>query len=103
MIGWVVGDLKARTGAHEVIVTIMLNYVMYNLLSYLLVTPTVLQQPHQANQISPNIASSAKLPARRRAAAAGGGRFPDRARGRGRPVVAAVAEHPGIRVPHRRG
>ncbi|MEP7026006.1 MAG: ABC transporter permease, partial [Actinomycetota bacterium] len=29
VIGWLVGELKARTGAHEVIVTIMLNYVMY--------------------------------------------------------------------------
>ena len=28
VIGWLVGVLKATTGAHEVIVTIMLNYVM---------------------------------------------------------------------------
>ncbi len=62
VVGWLVGDLKARTGAHEVIVTIMLNYVMYNLLSYLLGTPTALQLPHQANLISPNIAVSAQLP-----------------------------------------
>jgi simple sugar transport system permease protein len=60
--GWVVGYLKARTGAHEVIVTIMLNYVMYNLLSYLLGTPSALQLPHQANLTSPNIASNAQLP-----------------------------------------
>ena len=38
VIGWLVGELKARTGAHEVIVTIMLNYIMYNLLSFLLST-----------------------------------------------------------------
>jgi ABC-type uncharacterized transport system permease subunit len=62
VIGWLVGELKARTGAHEVIVTIMLNYVMYNLLSYLLGTPTALQAPHQSNLISPNIASNAQLP-----------------------------------------
>jgi len=62
VMGWLVGDLKARTGAHEVIVTIMLNYVMYNLLSYLLGTPTALQLPHQANLISPNIAADAQLP-----------------------------------------
>jgi general nucleoside transport system permease protein len=62
VIGWFVGALKARTGAHEVIVTIMLNYVMYNLLSYLLGTPTALQLPHQANLISPNIQASAQLP-----------------------------------------
>lgn len=62
VLGWLVGDLKARTGAHEVIVTIMLNYVMYNLLSYLLGTPTALQLPHQSNLISPTIASNAQLP-----------------------------------------
>jgi len=62
VLGWLVGELKARTGAHEVIVTIMLNYVMYNFLSYLLGTPTALQLPHQSNLISPTIASSAQLP-----------------------------------------
>jgi general nucleoside transport system permease protein len=62
VMGWIVGDLKARTGAHEVIVTIMANYIMYNLLSYLLGTPTALQQAHQANLISPNIAADAQLP-----------------------------------------
>jgi simple sugar transport system permease protein len=60
--GWVVGALKARTGAHEVILTIMLNYVMYNLLSYLLGTPSALQLPHQANLTSPAIAANAQLP-----------------------------------------
>jgi general nucleoside transport system permease protein len=62
VVGWVVGELKARTGAHEVIVTIMLNYVMYNLLSYLLGTPRALQAPGQSNLISPNIAANAQLP-----------------------------------------
>ncbi len=62
VLGWLVGDLKARTGAHEVIVTIMLNYVMYNLLSYVLGTPAALQLPHQANLISPSIAADAQLP-----------------------------------------
>jgi simple sugar transport system permease protein len=62
VMGWLVGALKARTGAHEVIVTIMLNYVMYDLLSYLLGTPRALQLPGQANLTSPNIASSAQLP-----------------------------------------
>jgi ABC-type uncharacterized transport system permease subunit len=61
-VGWVVGELKARTGAHEVIVTIMLNYVMYNLLSYLLGTPKALQAPGQSNLISPNIMANAQLP-----------------------------------------
>src|ERR1039457_2107115 len=62
VIGWLVGELKARTGAHEVIVTIMLNYVMYNLLSYLLGTPRALQAPGQSNLISPNVAANAQLP-----------------------------------------
>jgi general nucleoside transport system permease protein len=62
MIGWLVGELKARTGAHEVIVTIMLNYIMYNLLAFLLSTSIALQLPGQANEISPNIASNAALP-----------------------------------------
>ena len=62
VIGWLVGELKARTGAHEVIVTIMLNYIMYNLLSYLLGTPVALQQPGQSNLISPPIEGNAALP-----------------------------------------
>jgi general nucleoside transport system permease protein len=62
VVGWVVGELKARTGAHEVIVTIMLNYIMYNFLSYLLGTPKALQAPGQSNLISPSIAANAQLP-----------------------------------------
>jgi general nucleoside transport system permease protein len=61
VIGWFVGLLKARTGAHEVIVTIMLNYVMYDLLSYLLSHPAMLQQPGQTNQIAPFIQNDANL------------------------------------------
>jgi len=61
VIGWFVGLLKAKTGAHEVIVTIMLNYIMYDLLSYLLSHPAMLQQPHQTNQIAPFIANDANL------------------------------------------
>jgi general nucleoside transport system permease protein len=60
-MGWLVGDLKARTGAHEVIVTIMLNYVLEYLLSYLLSTPRALQQPHQYNEIAPPVDSSSYL------------------------------------------
>jgi ABC-type uncharacterized transport system permease subunit len=62
VMGWLVGALKARTGAHEVIVTIMLNYVMEYLLSYLLSTPKALQAPHQYNEISPDVTPSAYLP-----------------------------------------
>lgn len=35
----IVGFLKARTGAHEVIVTIMLNYIAVSLITYLMRTP----------------------------------------------------------------
>jgi simple sugar transport system permease protein len=40
--GMIVGILKARTGAHEVIVTIMLNYVALSLLTYFLREPNLL-------------------------------------------------------------
>jgi general nucleoside transport system permease protein len=48
----IVGVLKARTGAHEVIVTIMLNYVAFYLVSYFLHTP-LLQAPGSNNPQSP--------------------------------------------------
>ena len=59
--GFIPGFLKARTGAHEVIVTIMLNYIFLDLLNYLLTTKP-LQQPGQSNSISQTIPSSATLP-----------------------------------------
>jgi ABC-type uncharacterized transport system permease subunit len=59
--GGVVGLLKARTGAHEVILTIMLNYVAFYLISYLLRTP-VLQVPGSANPRSRPMLDSATLP-----------------------------------------
>jgi simple sugar transport system permease protein len=62
ILGWIVGELKARTGAHEVIITIMLNYVMYNLLSFLLSSTNFLQQPGQSNQIAPPIQQNAVFP-----------------------------------------
>ena len=55
VIGWIVGEVKARTGAHEVILTIMLNYVMYNLLAFLLTSQTLMQAPGQTNAVAPNI------------------------------------------------
>ena len=39
--GFIPGILKARTGAHEVIVTIMLNFVAYNLINWALKTAFV--------------------------------------------------------------
>jgi simple sugar transport system permease protein len=56
------GLLKARTGAHEVIVTIMLNYVAFYLIAYLLATPGLLQAPGSNNPKTPPTAESAQLP-----------------------------------------
>ncbi len=59
--GGVVGALRAWTGAHEVITTIMLNYVALNLLIYLLKTP-VLQLSGQVSPKSPPVPDAAALP-----------------------------------------
>jgi ABC-type uncharacterized transport system permease subunit len=61
-IGWLTGEIKARTGAHEVIVTIMLNYVMQYFLAFLLSSQSLLQAPGSNNSITPAIASNAHLP-----------------------------------------
>jgi simple sugar transport system permease protein len=59
--GGIPGILKARTGAHEVITTIMLNYVARFLLAYLLTT-SAFQRPGRNDPISPQVDSSAELP-----------------------------------------
>ncbi|MGH3169928.1 MAG: ABC transporter permease [Trebonia sp.] len=59
--GAAVGLLKATTGAHEVIVTIMLNYIMADLLAYLLSFHYLMQAPG-VNPVSPNIARNSYLP-----------------------------------------
>jgi simple sugar transport system permease protein len=61
IFGGLVGFLKARTGAHEVIVTIMLNYVALYFLFWLLSTKPFLREGRQ-DPISPPINDSAKLP-----------------------------------------
>jgi len=61
VIGWAVGYLKAKTGAHEVIVTIMLNYVMQYFLAYLLSFQYLLQAAG-VNPITPAVSGSARLP-----------------------------------------
>ena len=61
-LGWLVGELKARTGAHEVIVTIMLNYIMAYFLAYLLSYHYLMQAPGTVNPITSPIASDAHLP-----------------------------------------
>ncbi len=49
----IAGLLKARTGAHEVIVTIMLNYIAFYLVSWMLRTPGLLQAPGSSNPEDP--------------------------------------------------
>ena len=60
--GGIAGLLKARTGAHEVIVTIMLNYVAFYLISYMLRTPGLLQAPGQTNPKSAAMLPTAVFP-----------------------------------------
>ena len=61
LAGLIPGLLKAYTGAHEVIVTIMLNYVITSLMAYLLLS-TALEQPNSFNGVSRSIDSGAQLP-----------------------------------------
>ena len=59
--GGLVGLLKARTGAHEVIVTIMLNYVATYFLLWLLSTTAFLQKGRK-DPIAPAVNENARLP-----------------------------------------
>ncbi|MFJ3391419.1 ABC transporter permease [Leifsonia aquatica] len=58
----IVGVLKARTGAHEVIVTIMLNYIAFYLVAYMLRTQGLLQAPGSNNPKAPAIHANAVFP-----------------------------------------
>jgi len=60
--GGLAGLLKARTGAHEVIVTIMLNYVAFYLISFMLRTPGLLQSAGSNNPKSPAALPTAIYP-----------------------------------------
>jgi len=60
-IGWLPGVLKARTGAHEVITTIMLNNTL-NFVAIWLLTTTLFQVPGRADPISQSVLDSARLP-----------------------------------------
>lgn len=59
--GFVPGILKARTGAHEVIVTIMLNYTANLFLGWLILQKGI-QQPGRSDAISKTVDESAQLP-----------------------------------------
>ena len=61
LYGGFVGFLKARTGAHEVIVTIMLNYVAGYFLLWLLST-TAFLRPGRQDPLAPEVHQSARLP-----------------------------------------
>src|SRR5262249_45073285 len=59
--GAIAGVLKARTGAHEVITTIMLNYISYHLLDSALRTNSF-QPPGRDDLLSKPVLPSARLP-----------------------------------------
>lgn len=59
--GGIPGVLKAKTGAHEVITTIMLNYIAAVLLLYLL-SKSVFLRPGRTDAISPPVDTDARLP-----------------------------------------
>lgn len=63
IIGALVGYLKAKTGANEVITTIMLNYVMVNLFSFFLLDKALLQGIDASGNTKADVAAeTARLP-----------------------------------------
>jgi simple sugar transport system permease protein len=60
--GMLPGILKARTGAHEVITTIMLNYIAAQLGGYLLTGPWRDPSPNNVTAQTSRIAEAARLP-----------------------------------------
>lgn len=58
----IAGALKAWTGAHEVIVTIMLNFIAFYLISWMLRTPGLLQAPGSSNPKTPPMKDTAVFP-----------------------------------------
>jgi simple sugar transport system permease protein len=58
----IAGFLRAKTGAHEVINTIMLNYVAYRLADFLLQVGGPMARPDEFRPVSPEIQPSAYLP-----------------------------------------
>lgn len=59
--GFIPGVLKAKTGAHEVIVTIMLNYIAFRLVDYFLKS-SLFQREGRSDPVSRTIEDSAQLP-----------------------------------------
>ena len=58
----IVGFLKAYTGGHEVINTIMMNYIALNTISFLLNGPMKDRSPNNVIARTPLIAESARMP-----------------------------------------
>jgi simple sugar transport system permease protein len=61
IFGGIVGLLKAKTGAHEVIVTIMLNYVAGFFILWLLKTSAFLR-PGRIDPLAPEVNPTSRLP-----------------------------------------
>ena len=59
--GGIAGLLKAKTGAHEVIVTIMLNYVAAYFILWILKTESFLREGRQ-DPIAPEVLENSRLP-----------------------------------------
>lgn len=63
LLGALVGFLKARTGAHEVILTIMLNYIALSFFTFLMRDPNLLQEQRASgNPKADPAAETALLP-----------------------------------------
>jgi len=60
--GGIAGFLKARFGAHEVITTIMLNYVAFLVANYLVDTPGLMLAPNVSTPRTPDVDVNAVLP-----------------------------------------
>jgi len=58
--GFIPGWLKVKTGGHEVINTIMMNYIAFRISDWLLTGP--MKRPDSFNPVSPTIQESAMLP-----------------------------------------
>jgi simple sugar transport system permease protein len=59
--GGIVGLLKAKTGAHEVIVTIMMNYIAGFFILWILKTKAFLR-PGRIDPMAPEVGNNARLP-----------------------------------------
>jgi simple sugar transport system permease protein len=59
--GGIVGLLKAKTGAHEVIVTIMLNYIAARFILWILGEPAFLR-PGRIDPLAPPVKETSRLP-----------------------------------------